>query len=87
VRDVIDAVKRHPESFGDELRETRLVALPRGNRPYHQLDPAPGQYRGLYAVAWCTWVNLDAGEYSTVEFHQESPGRNDANVLIFVERQ
>ena len=43
VGDVNDAVERHAEPFGDELRKARLVALARGHRAHHQLDPALGK--------------------------------------------
>ena len=42
VRDVIDAVERHAEPFGEELREAGLVALAADIVPMHQLDPASG---------------------------------------------
>ena len=80
VRDVVDAVERHPEPFGDELRKARLVALPRGHRPHHQLDPALGQDRDLGALARHPRGDLDiVGDTDPAPFAAPprlgSPGR------------
>jgi hypothetical protein len=59
VRNVVEAVERHPEPFGDELLKTRLLALPRRHRPHHQLDPTLGQYRDRGALPRHARGNLD----------------------------
>ena len=59
VRDVIDAVERHAEPFGDELGEARLVALAGRHRAHHQLDPALGQHGDLGALARRAAGDLD----------------------------
>ena len=59
VGDVNDALERHAKPFGDELRETRLVALSRGHRAHHQLDPAFGKHGDLRALARGATGDLD----------------------------
>ena len=59
VGDIVDAVERHAEPFGDELREARLMALAGGHGAHHQLDPAFGKDGDLGALARRAAGDLD----------------------------
>src|SRR5271168_1343271 len=80
VGDVSDALERHAKPFGDKLRETGLVALSRGHRAHHQLDPAFRKYGDLGALARGAAGDLDIiGDADTPQFTAFScfvaPGR------------
>src|SRR5438270_7735258 len=59
VGDVSDALERHAKPFGDELRETGLVALSRGHGAHYQLDSAFRKHGDFGALAWSTARDLD----------------------------
>jgi hypothetical protein len=79
VGEITDTFKRHPEPFGDELREAGFMSLSRGHRAHHQLDLAFRKHSDFGALARGAAGDLDiigdadtSGEISSTVAHAGS---------------